>query len=64
MYIIRRTDKEYGKPKITHPTLEGAILEAERLAKKHVDEKPEFVVYRLDPIRVVTSQIIVNSRRL
>jgi hypothetical protein len=58
MFVIQRTDKDFCQFSKIHETLEMAKEEAERLAKKHVKEKPIFVIYELLRKRTIKSAII------
>jgi len=60
MYVIKRTDKEYGVPTVEHATLIDAQDESKRLAKKHAEENPEFTIYELVKAVTVSSKIEIT----
>ena len=64
MYVIKRTDKEFGKFTVTHETLEDARKEAERLARKHAEENGMFTIYQLTPIEYKTGSIVTTTGNL
>ena len=61
MYMIRRTDRDFGEPKVPHDDLAEAIAEANRLAKIHAAEEPEFTVYEFTPIVVVKGTVSITE---
>ena len=63
MYVIKRTDKDYGGFSIIHETLELATEEAERLSKKHVDETPKFTIYELKRVNVISAKITITNKK-
>lgn len=60
MYVIKRTDKEYGGYTIEHGIYEDAEAEAKRLAQKHGLEEPEFIVYELIEVARISAKVIIK----
>lgn len=58
MFVIKRSDKDYGNFSKTHEKLDEAIEEARRLARKHAFDKPEFIIYKLEKVKTVKSDIL------
>ena len=57
MYVIQRTDKDYGNFTIAHETLDQAKEEAERLCTCHVKDNPTFIISELKEIMTISSTI-------
>lgn len=69
MYVIRRirddsnnSDVIGSHEMVVHETLEWAVREAKRLAKKHAGEKPEFIIFELKQVKVVRSRIDIQTQ--
>ena len=62
MYMIKRTDKEFGEPTVIHGSYYEASTEAQRLAKFHAQENPEFTIYELEEVSKVKSEIIISVK--
>ena len=60
MYVVKRTDKEYGFFTKEHETFDLALEEAIRLANKHATEKPEFTIYELKQAKIILTQIQIT----
>ena len=61
MYMIRRTDKEYGNPTVIHETIEESIEEARRLAVLHAAENGSFGIYKLLPCTEISGKIVITE---
>ena len=61
MYVIIRTDKEYGPFTVIHDTLQIAEEEARRLAEKHAGESARFTIYELMPAMEVSANIKLET---
>jgi pyruvoyl-dependent arginine decarboxylase (PvlArgDC) len=59
MFVIHRTDKEYGCFSVSHETAEQATEEATRLATKHAQESPEFTIYELKEVKKITAKVAI-----
>jgi len=60
MYVIKRTDKEFGDPTVIHGSYDEAEGEAKRLAMLHAKEKPEFTIYKLKEVSKIKSENIIS----
>jgi len=60
MYVIKRTDKEFGDPTVIHGSYDEAETEAKRLAMLHAKEKPEFTIYKLKEVSKIKSENIIS----
>ena len=60
MYVIHRTDKEYGSFTRTHDTLDEAVVEAERLVRQHAKDSPSFTIYELKEAKKLSADFAVK----